>query len=112
MRSVPVDAGENDGVSEDRCQSEKKKAIMLKIKNAIHRLWGNVNLRFFRSRRGSVLILVVVLLVLMALMGTAFLVTTRTDLASSKLYQRNVQIDLLVQGVENMSLAAMTDLLL
>ena len=55
------------------------------------------------------LILVVVLLVLMAILGTAYLVTAKNDMVASKLYEHNVQIDMLVQGVENMAMGAITD---
>ena len=54
-----------------------------------------------RRRRGSVLILVVALLVLMALLGTAYISTTRVDRAASAQHEKNVQVDLLVDGVVN-----------
>lgn len=55
------------------------------------------------GRTGSVLILVVVLLVLLALMGTAYLTTTRIDRFSAKQHQSNTQIDLIVDGVRDMA---------
>jgi len=54
-----------------------------------------------RSKRGSVLILVVSLLVLMALIGTAWISSTRVDRASTVQNTHNTQIDLLVDGVVN-----------
>lgn len=63
-----------------------------------------------RSRRGgSVLILVVALLVLMALVGTAFIVTARTDRASARLHTHNVQADMAVQSAVNMVTAELTE---
>ncbi|MGH7176924.1 MAG: hypothetical protein ACREJC_06065, partial [Tepidisphaeraceae bacterium] len=56
-------------------------------------------------RRGSVLILCVALLVLIALIGTAWMSTVRTDLFASQQHTANTQIDLLVEGVKNMSKA-------
>ena len=61
------------------------------------------------GRRGSVLILVVAVLVLLALMGTAYMITARNDRVASRLYQHNVQIDLLVEGVENMCWSVITN---
>jgi hypothetical protein len=55
--------------------------------------------RLQKARPGSVLILVVALLVLLALMGTAFISTSRTDRSSSAQNTFNTEIDLLVQGV-------------
>lgn len=54
------------------------------------------------ARRGSVLIFVVVLLVLLALIGTAFISTARTDRYATQQNAYNTQIDLLAQGVQNM----------
>ncbi|HWE96925.1 MAG TPA: helix-hairpin-helix domain-containing protein [Tepidisphaeraceae bacterium] len=48
------------------------------------------------------------LLVLMALIGTAFITTARTDRFSAQQNAFNTEIDLLVQGVVNMAEAAMT----
>jgi hypothetical protein len=56
-----------------------------------------------RSRSGSVLILVIALLVLLALMGTAYISTARTERYSSAQHVVNTQIDLLLQGVENLT---------
>jgi hypothetical protein len=49
-------------------------------------------------RRGSVLILVVALLVLMALIGTAWISTARVDRGSTIQHASSAQIDLLVEG--------------
>jgi DNA uptake protein ComE-like DNA-binding protein len=62
--------------------------------------------RFRRSRPGSVLILVVALLVLLALLGTAYINTAQTDRYSSAQNSFNTEIDLLVQGVENITESA------
>lgn len=51
------------------------------------------------ARPGSVLILVVALLVLMALIGTAFISTSQTDRYASNQNQYNTQVDMLVDGV-------------
>ena len=65
-----------------------------------------VQRRFARSRPGSVLILTVVLVVLLALLGTALLSTTRTDRYTASWNQANTQIDMLVEGVKEMSKSA------
>src|SRR5437763_4312374 len=59
-----------------------------------------------RSKRGSVLILVVALLVLMALIGTAWVSTARVDRSATIQTVNSTQADLLVLGVENMAKAA------
>src|SRR5690242_13844492 len=56
-----------------------------------------------RKTRGSVLILVVALLVLMALIGTAWISTTRVDRAAAVQTVNNTQIDLLVDSVVNIA---------
>lgn len=58
------------------------------------------------ARRGSVLILVVVLVVLLALMGTAMLMTTRNDRYVVTQNTANTQVDLLVEGVREMARSA------
>lgn len=55
------------------------------------------------TRRGSVLVLVVALLVLLALVGTAYLTTTRFDRAAGVQHVTNTQIDLLVDGVRRIT---------
>ncbi|MDB5357226.1 MAG: Helix-hairpin-helix motif containing protein [Phycisphaerales bacterium] len=81
---------------------------MPKLKNPIRRLLDRLQNRFARSRPGSVLVLVVALLVLMALIGTAYITTARTDRFSAQQNALNTQIDLLLQGVINMAEASMT----
>jgi hypothetical protein len=56
-----------------------------------------------RRHRGSVLIIVVALLVLMAVIGTAYVSTARTDRGAAATGSFNTEIDLLVQGVEAMA---------
>src|SRR3954454_4671068 len=65
---------------------------------AVRRLLGRAHRRFRRARSGSVLILVIALLVLMALIGTAFITTARTDRQASTQNEYNTQVDLLVQA--------------
>jgi hypothetical protein len=55
--------------------------------------------RFIRSKPGSVLILVVALLVLMALIGTAYMTMAQFDRAGAAQHQYNTEIDLLLDGV-------------
>src|SRR4051812_41961827 len=56
-----------------------------------------------RNRKsGSIMIMVVALLVLMALIGTAYIATARIDRGSAVQNADNVQIDPLVQSVLNM----------
>lgn len=58
--------------------------------------------RFRNLRPGSVLIFVVALLVLMALMGTAYITTARVDRYSAQQNSFNTEIDLLLQAVVQM----------
>jgi hypothetical protein len=62
-----------------------------------------------RAPRGSVLILVVSLLVLMALIGTAWISTTRVDRANTFQNTHNTQVDLLIEGVANTVKAKLLD---
>lgn len=62
-----------------------------------------VQRRFARSRSGSVLILTVVMVVLLALLGTALLSTTRVDRYTATQNTANTQIDLLVEGVKELA---------
>ena len=64
----------------------------------VRRLLDRAHRRFRRARSGSVLILVIALLVLMALIGTAFITTTRTDRQASTQNEYNTQVELLVQA--------------
>jgi len=70
--------------------------------NPFRKLIEKAQRRFVRSRPGSVLILVVALLVLMALIGTAFMSMAQYDRASSAQHSFNTEIDLLLDGVINM----------
>jgi hypothetical protein len=79
---------------------------MTPIFNRIASLLDRLQRRFHVARPGSVLILVVALLVLLALLGTAFIATTREDRYGAAQHAKNVQIDLLVDGVINMTQAA------
>src|SRR4029078_10211088 len=74
----------------------------------LHRLLSRAQNRFRAARPGSVLILVVALLVLMALIGTAYISTTRTDRYSRRQNVANTQIDMLLEGVVNMVTSAIT----
>ncbi|MEA2711024.1 MAG: hypothetical protein QOF78_3625 [Phycisphaerales bacterium] len=82
---------------------------MTQILKTFNSLLDRVQRRFRRSRSGSVLILVVALLVLLALLGTAFITTTRIDRVSSVQHTKNVQIDLLVEGMVNLAFNAVRD---
>ena len=82
---------------------------MTPITARIRRLLDRVQRRFRSARPGSVLILVVALLVLMALIGTAFITTARLDRYTSAQHTRNTAIDLLVEGVVNMVVPLLED---
>ncbi len=82
---------------------------MRKAISTLARLLDTVQRRFPRSRAGSVMILVVTLLVLMAIIGTAFLTTARNDRYSSQLHESNVQVDMLLEGVKNIILGRMAN---
>src|SRR4051812_29839872 len=73
------------------------------------RFFHRVQRRFQRSRAGSVLILCVALLVLLALIGTAMISTARIDRYSSVQHTYNTEIDLLVEGVKSMVTATIVD---
>lgn len=75
----------------------------------LKRLGARLQARFRSARPGSVLVLVVALLVLMALIGTAWLSTARIDRYSTRQAINNTQIDLLVDGVVNMVKASQLD---
>lgn len=59
--------------------------------------------QFKHRRRGSVLILVVALLVLMALIGTAFITSAGTDRDASVQHRYNTQVEMLLKGVEDLA---------
>jgi hypothetical protein len=65
--------------------------------------------RLRRARPGSVLILVVALLVLLALLGTAYINTAQSDRYSAAQNSFNTEIELLLQGVEEMTRTAAVD---
>src|SRR5687768_2555565 len=68
----------------------------------IRRLFDRLDRRLKKSRPASVLILVVALLVLMALIGTAFITTSGTDRFSAAQHAVNTEIDMLAEGVIGM----------
>jgi len=73
--------------------------LLRRLRIGRRRLANNIDNRFRKARPGSVLILVVALLVLMALMGTAYISTTRVDRGSSAQNSFNTEIDLLIEGL-------------
>ncbi|HYE21726.1 MAG TPA: hypothetical protein VEA69_25020 [Tepidisphaeraceae bacterium] len=72
----------------------------------IARMLDAVQRRFRRARPGSVLIMVVSLLVLLALIGTAAMSTARVDREASRQHVVNVQIEMLAEGVKQLLIAA------
>jgi hypothetical protein len=81
---------------------------MKRILKATAEALDRAQARFLRSRlkisrRGSVLIIVVALLVLMAIIGTAYISTARTDRGAAATNSQNTEIQLLLQGVEDMA---------
>jgi hypothetical protein len=66
------------------------------------RLFEAMQRRFRKARPGSVLIMVVALLVLLALIGTAAMSTARMDRQSSAQNVANTQIEMLAEGVKQM----------
>ena len=71
------------------------------ITRAIGKVLEEAQSRLVRARPGSVLLLVVALLVLMALIGIAFLNMAQSDRAASIQHENNTEIDLLLDGVVN-----------
>lgn len=65
--------------------------------------------RSHRRRRGSVLILVVALIVLLALIGTGLIVTARSDVYAARQNSYNTQVDMLIDGVMNVSEQKLVD---
>jgi len=61
-----------------------------------------------RRRRGIILIFVVAVLVLMSLIGAAYLTTVRTDRYASRQNAVNTQVDLLLEGLVNITTSAVT----
>src|SRR6266550_8129397 len=70
--------------------------------NLLTRLLEAAQRRFRSARPGSVLIMVVALLVLLALIGTAAMSTARIDRMSSKQHVTNTQIEMLADSVKQM----------
>src|SRR5688500_11322291 len=77
--------------------------------NPIGRLLDAVQRRFARSRPGSVLIMVVSLLVLLALIGTAAMSTARIDRVGAAQHATNTQLEILADGVKQMVLAQLVE---
>src|SRR5205809_4393258 len=84
------------------------KSLFSKI-SKISRLLNPAQRGFRAARPGSVLILVVALLVLMALIGTAYIATARSDRYTAVQHTKNVQIDMLVESVLNMVIPVIQD---
>lgn len=64
--------------------------------------------RFIRSRPGSVLILVVALLVMMALIGTAYMTMAQFDRGTAIVHSFNTEVDLLLDSVINQAKGTVT----
>src|SRR5688500_10399484 len=79
---------------------------MSRIQHSLRRSSARLEARLRNARPASVLILVVALLVLMALIGTAWLSSARVDRYTTRQASANTQIELLVDGVVNMVKAA------
>ena len=75
----------------------------------VSRLLDAAQRRFRRARPGSVLIMVVSLLVLLALIGTAAMSTARIDRQASRQHVVNVQIDMLAEGLKKMVIASIVN---
>jgi hypothetical protein len=69
----------------------------------IRRMLDKAQGRFVRSRPGSVLILVVALLVLMALIGTAYMSMAQADRVATQQHSFNTEVDLLLDGMINLT---------
>jgi hypothetical protein len=61
------------------------------------------------ARRGSILILVIALLVMLALIGTAFISTTRIDRAAAAQGTANTETDLFSNSVQNLAVNAIVN---
>src|SRR5258707_15506908 len=84
---------------------------MRKAFSKILRLLNPAQRRFRAARPGSVLILVVALLVLLALIGTAWMSSVRIERYASNQNIQNTEIDMLVDGVKNIAVATAVDAL-
>src|SRR5688500_3386466 len=76
-----------------------------RLTNPLKMLLDAVQRRFRRARPGSVLIMVVSLLVLLALIGTAAMSTARVDREASRQHVVNVQIEMLLEGLKQVVIA-------
>ena len=74
----------------------------------IRKVLDKAQREFVRSRSGSVLILVVALLVLMALIGTAYMTMAQFDRVAAAQHTFNTEVDLLLDGVINQVKATVT----
>src|SRR5258706_5928329 len=70
--------------------------------NWLVRLLDAAQRRFRRARPGSVLVMVVALLVMLALIGTAAMSTARIDRIASVQHVANTEIDMLAESVKQM----------
>jgi hypothetical protein len=77
--------------------------MISRLYNLRSKLFDSLDRRFRRSRPGSVLILVVALLVLLALLGTAYINTAQSDRYSSSQNTFNTEVELLLQGLESIT---------
>src|SRR3954468_12140168 len=75
----------------------------------IARLLEAAQRRYRRARPGSVLIMVVALLVLLALIGTAAMSTARLDRVSSRQNVNSTEIDLLLDSVKQVVVSRLVD---
>jgi hypothetical protein len=82
---------------------------MIRNLRSLLRWPGRLHRRLQHARPGSVLIMVVALLVLLALVGMTLVTTTRIDRYSTAQHASNTQIDLLLEGVVSMSTASLVD---
>ena len=81
--------------------------MQLTLVSQFTRRFKRVLTRLERARPGSVLVLVIALLVLMALIGTAFISTAHIERYSATQNTYNTQLDLFSQGVNDLAEAAM-----
>src|SRR4051794_32232144 len=79
---------------------------MSKLIHSNGRAAKRIQRKFRLARPGSVLILCVALLVLLALIGTAMISTTRVDRYSSVQHTSNTQVDLLMEGMKQVAVTA------
>src|SRR5947209_906604 len=78
---------------------------MRKLLLPLDKFLARIQKRFQSSRPGSVMILVITLLVLMALIGTAYISTARTDRYTALMHGINTQADLLIEAVKQMAMS-------